>query len=103
MQSISNQIDLEEMLRQKSEEQSVLQTLVSIKDLARSRFHAPRGVTTVREALRDFKKLCETDPMISENLPDFELHVVGMFNPVDGSYLSVPASVISRGVDFKKV
>lgn len=97
-----NESQVFEMLKKKSEEQGVLLNLVSLKDLARDRYHPPRAVMTVREALRDFKHLCENDPQISKDLHDFELYHVGMFNPIDASTTTIPAQRIARGVDYKK-
>lgn len=97
-----NQPDIQKMLEAASEGQSVAQTLVSIKDLARQRFHAPRAVHSLREAVRDFKQLCETDPMISKNKHDFEMYHVGIFDPLTGASHSIPPVLLNRAVDFPK-
>lgn len=91
-----------DLLKKKSEENGVLLNLVSLKDLARDRFHPPRAVMTVREALRDFKHLCENDPQISKDLADFELYHVGMFNPIDSQMTNIRPTRVARGVDYQK-
>ncbi|QKI28912.1 VP5 [Kummerowia striata gokushovirus] len=91
-----------ETLKKKSEESGVLLNLVSLKDLARDRFHPPRAVMTVREAVRDFKHLCDNDPQISKDLADFELYHVGMFNPLDAESTNIRPTRIARGLDYSK-
>lgn len=93
-------VNLEEMLKKASEGQSLAWTLVCLKDLARGRFHASRAVSSLREATRDFKTLCESDPMISKNKQDFELYHVGIFDPVTGAHHGIPPVLLHRAVDF---
>lgn len=103
MNTVVPSSEIFEQLKKEADASGVLLTLVSIKDLARDRFHPPRGVTTTREAVRDFKELVDKDPQIMKNAHDFELYCMGLFNPIDGAYIACPPSRISRAVDFVKV
>lgn len=98
MQLVDSQI--EELLRKNAEGQELVNTLVSIKDLARNRFHPPRAVQTLREAIRDFADLSKQDPMISKHSSDFELYHVGVFNPVNASCQSIEPIRLARASDY---
>lgn len=92
--------EVEKMLVEASAGHSVTMVLVSIKDLARGRFHPSRAVESVGTALRDFKKLCEEDPQISKNKQDFELYQVGIFDPITAAHHAIPPTLLKRAVEI---
>lgn len=91
-----------EMLKKVSEGETVLFSIVSVKDLARNKFQGTRTVGAVREAVRDFKHLVLNDPQVKADPADFELYQVGIFNPGSGRVDAVEPVRIARGVDFLK-
>lgn len=100
MKQFNQNGNIEEMLRQVAEGETLLLNIVSVKDLARNKFQGTRCVNTTREAIRDFKYLVENDPMIKNDPQDFELYHIGMFNPATARMDSIEAVRLSRGSDF---
>lgn len=102
-QSVENNEQMFEMLKKVAEGETVLHSVMSVKDLARNSFMGTRTVNAVREAQRDFKYLVENDPVVSKSPADFELYQIGVFNPSSGQISGITPTRISRGTDFVAV